>query len=343
VRLEFVKRDSSWGLRVVVCSGRVVSCEGMSASSHGSNFGESDASYGELRLEFLSSSFESLRVEVEREVREDLPSEHAESLWPKRDGYGWVAEGVRNCYSKYRWSRLLKSWLNSIYLFERGFDPDTMRVERVSAVECVCHGREGATADFFYVYSCMFVKLHVRLPFDNFTMGVLRLLNVAPTQLHPNSWGSLQAFRLLCRTLLLEPTAERFLYFYVTRPRDPCSWVSVVGRPRSCVLDGFEQSFKNFKDGFFRVSMEAGNESWYLDEVGAARFPLYWTSSPTKWELMSKDTLDAASRQVVEVLERLPPRALGKWIVFCYLTDDPGRDVCGMFSCSCMGSRVGLI
>jgi len=79
----------------------------MSSSSHGSNSGESDASYGELRLEFLSSS--SLRIEVEREVREDPPSEHAESLWPKRDGYFWVAEGVRDCYSKYRWSQLLKS------------------------------------------------------------------------------------------------------------------------------------------------------------------------------------------------------------------------------------------
>ena len=74
-----------------------------------------------------------------------------------------------------------------------------------------------------------------------------------------------------------------------------------------------------------------------------ARFPLYWTSSPTKWEVVSRDTLDVGSRRIVEVLERLPPRALGKWIVCCYLTDDPGRDVCGMFSGSCMGSRVGLI
>ncbi|QCD89807.1 hypothetical protein DEO72_LG4g757 [Vigna unguiculata] len=47
---------------------------------------------------------------------------------------------------------------------------------------------------------------------------------------------------------------------------------------------------------------------------------------------MSKDTLDAASRRVVEVLERLPPRALRKWIVCCYLTDDPGRDVCGVMA-----------
>jgi len=55
-----------------------------------------------------------------------------------------------------------------------------------------------------------------------------------------------------------------------------------VGRPKSCVLDGFTKSFKNFKDGFFRVSMEVGRRPLYLDEGGAARFQLYWTSSPTK-------------------------------------------------------------
>ena len=111
-------------------------------------------------------SSESLHIEVEREVCEDLASEHAESLWPKREGYDWVAEGVRECCSKYRWSRLLRSWLNSVYLFERGADTNVVSID---------------------VYACMFMKLHVRLPFDDFTMGVLRKLNVAPTQLHPNS------------------------------------------------------------------------------------------------------------------------------------------------------------
>jgi len=88
-------------------------------SSSGSNYGDSGASFGGLRLEFLSSS-ETLHIEVEREVREDPANEHAESLWPRRGGYKWVAEGVRSCSSKYRWSRLLRSWMNSIYLFERG-------------------------------------------------------------------------------------------------------------------------------------------------------------------------------------------------------------------------------
>ncbi|BAT76398.1 hypothetical protein VIGAN_01439200 [Vigna angularis var. angularis] len=36
--------------------------------------------------------------------------------------------------------------------------------------------------------------MYVRLPLSVFQMDVLKTLNVAPTQLHPNSWGYIQAF-----------------------------------------------------------------------------------------------------------------------------------------------------
>ena len=74
------------------------------------------------------------------------------------------------------------------------------------------------TGQFFFVYNTLFADLHVTLPFDNFTMEVLQTLNVAPAQLHPNSWAALQAFRVLCRLFKLEPTPESFLYYYNTRP-----------------------------------------------------------------------------------------------------------------------------
>ena len=76
-----------------------------------------------------------------------------------------------------------------------------MALERVSVVDCVFHGQEGAAEEFFYVYMCHFSQLHTRLLFNDFTMGVLRLLNVAPTQLHLNSWAYLQAFRVLYKAL----------------------------------------------------------------------------------------------------------------------------------------------
>ncbi|QCE03551.1 hypothetical protein DEO72_LG8g1576 [Vigna unguiculata] len=82
---------------IVLSDGRLVLCEGVLVS--GSNDGDSSASFGGLRLEFLSSS-ETLHIEVEREAREDPANEHAESLWPSRGGYEWVAEGVRACSSK---------------------------------------------------------------------------------------------------------------------------------------------------------------------------------------------------------------------------------------------------
>jgi len=51
----------------------------------------------------------------------------------------------------------------------------------------VCHSRENASVNFFFVYNTFFADLHINLPFDGFTMGVLRILNVAPTQLQSNS------------------------------------------------------------------------------------------------------------------------------------------------------------
>ena len=53
-------------------------------------------------------------------------------------------------------------------------------IEKCSVIDCVCHGREGSESDFFFMYGCFFTDAHVRLPFDEFTMGVLRILNVAP-------------------------------------------------------------------------------------------------------------------------------------------------------------------
>ena len=103
------------------------------------------------------------------------------------------------------------------------------------------------------MYMCHFSQLHIKFPFDEFTMGVFWLLNVAPTQLHPNRWAYLQAFQLLCMALYLQPSPQAFLYFFDTRPRSPTTWLSLVSRPRINILDVFTQSFKHFKDGFFKV------------------------------------------------------------------------------------------
>ena len=125
------------------------------------------------------------------------------------------------------------------------------------------------------------------------------------------------------------PTPESFLYFYTTRSRDPISWLSLISRPKVGLLDGFTQSFKKFKDGFFRVRLLNGGRALYYDECGSPRFPFYWTEMPARLDALSKDMLYVESRRVVDILERLPTKVLGKWVVCCYLTDNPARDLCG--------------
>ena len=214
---------------------------------------------------------------------------------------------------------MLNSWLNCTLVIAKGVDRGIVSLERVSVVERICHGQEGADDKFFYMYMCHFSQLHFRLPLDDFTMGVLCQLNVVPTQLHPNSWAYLQAFRVLCQSLYLRPSPHAFLYFYDTRPRQPTTWLSLVSRLSISRLDTFTQSFKHFKDGYFKVVVKEGEKSHFLNVDGSTKFPFSWTGSPSRYKDMSTDELSAPDREVVEVLmkftDKLPTKGLVGFII----------------------------
>jgi len=211
-------------------------------------------------------------METVRAVYEDPVEELAESNWPAKGGYGWVAVDVRNQSSLSRWSRLLNSWLNCMPVIAKGVSGSIVSLERVSAIDRVCHGQEGATKKFFYMYMCHFSQLHVRLPLDDFTMGVLCALDAAPTQLHLNSWAYMQAFRILCQSLYLESLPYAFLYFYDTRPCQLTTWLSLISPPSISRLDAFSQSFKHFKDGYFKVVVKEEGKPYFLNADGSTKF-----------------------------------------------------------------------
>ena len=175
-------------------------------------------------------------------------------------------------------------------------------LERVSTIDRVCHRQERATEKFFYMYMCHFSQLHVRLPLDDFTMGVLRALNIAPTQLHPNSWAYMQAFRVLCHSIYLQPSPYAFLYFYDTRPRQPTTWLSLISRPNISRLVTFSQSFKHFKDGYFKVVVKEEGKSHFLNAHGSTKFPFSWTGTPSRYKDMGTDELSTGDKEVVETL-----------------------------------------
>jgi len=252
------------------------------------------------------------------EIKKDPPKEMAESNWSAKTGYELVAEDIRTQYSLFRWSRLLKSWFNYIPIFERGVRKDIVALERVNVVDCVCHGQEDASEKQFYMYMCHFSQLYVRLSFDDFTVGVLRLLNIALTQLHSNSWAYRQAFRVLCQCLYLQPSPQSFLYFYDTRPKSPKTWLSLISQSGISTLDAFTQSFKHFKDGFFKVVMKEPGRSYFYTNDGDTKFLFSWTDNLWHYKDMKREKLSLADREMVDTLMKFNDKMPTKGLVRIY-------------------------
>ncbi|MCI39362.1 putative transmembrane protein, partial [Trifolium medium] len=51
---------------------------------------------------------------------------------------------------------------------------------------------------FFYMYANVLQTLNLWLPFTAFEGQVLKVMNVAPSQLHPNSRAFIKAFEIMC-------------------------------------------------------------------------------------------------------------------------------------------------
>jgi len=85
---------------------------------------------------------------------------------------------------------------------------------------------------------------------------------------------------VLCQSLYLQPSPQSFLYFYDTWPRSPTTWLSLISLPWISRLDAFTQSFKHFKDSFFKVVVKEPGRSYFYNEDGSTKFPFSWTDNP---------------------------------------------------------------
>jgi len=81
--------------------------------------------------------------------------------------------------------------------------------------EPVCADDKGSNDDLFcFIYTPVFKKVKLRLPFTRFERELLTELNIAPAQLHPNSWAFVRAFQILCAHLLLPASVDVFLFLF---------------------------------------------------------------------------------------------------------------------------------
>jgi len=194
----------------------------------------------------------------------------------------------------------------------------------------VCHGRENASHDFFFVYSTFFSNLHMTFPFDDFTMGVLRTLNVAPTQLHPNSWAILQAFRIICRVFRLNPTPQSFLYYYNTYPGTPVSWFSLISRSGNVRFAPYTTSYKFFKDNYFKIFVEPDGRDLFYNADGTTKFPFHWTEKPFQLDNQLLHSLTPFDKEIILVIDRLPCRLPTRELIVLYGSSKKWADLTGM-------------
>jgi hypothetical protein len=82
---------------------------------------------------------------------------------------------------------------------------------------------------YFYMYASVIQALNLWFPLTSFEGTVLRVLNVAPSQLQPNSWAFVKAFELICHGLGLEPSVGVFFSFYQVKSLTPGKLVSISG------------------------------------------------------------------------------------------------------------------
>jgi len=245
---------------------------------------------------------------------------------PSHSGYEWVDKGVREYFSKYQSSSSIRKFAAAYAILDEDSPDEAVSLDQVGCANNACDGRGGYSDEFFFMYFVLLTSLHVRLPFDEFTVGVLRILNVAPSQLQPNAWAALQAFKLVCRALGLKPSPPVFLHYYSTRPKELVGWLSLFGQPRIDLLAPYSSSFKSYKNTFFRVVVNPPGRPCFFDG-DVPKFPFYWTRNLLHYDEWPQTMLSVEDCEILNLLDSLPRRLPTKCIMAILNSPCP-RGIC---------------
>lgn len=71
---------------------------------------------------------------------------------------------------------------------------------------------------YFYFYLHFVKDMGVLFAIPPVSMDILRVLNVVPSQLFPNSWAYTKAFEMVCDDQVITPTVGVFFSLYTTKP-----------------------------------------------------------------------------------------------------------------------------
>jgi hypothetical protein len=177
-------------------------------------------------------------------------------------------------------------------------DPD----ERVCDQEMAGEGDES-----YFVYTTVLEEFGVKIPFTPFEMDVLKFLNVAPTQIFPNSWAFIRGFEILCKSLGLEPSVAVFFQFYGTKDVNKGTWIAISAHSGKRLFPTYACNFKKeWRDTFVRVQGSPGCSTSSVLVNGEPKFPLRWTSAPLAVKGYDLDAMSPYEHELTQFLEKVP-------------------------------------
>jgi len=193
--------------------------------------------------------------------RSDLVEESSHHL-----GFDWVDPKMTRFTFVFRDSSSISFFVDKYNILKSDANDGILAIDYCHLANTICIARSPLEILFFFVYSCLFLGLHVAFPFDDFIMWVLWALNVAPSQLHHNTWVSFQTFQLICDMFHLSSTPSTFLHYYTSHLIDPVSWLSFINRSSNILFALYTTSYKNFKEKFFKLFVESEGKELFFDE-----------------------------------------------------------------------------
>ncbi|QHO52787.1 uncharacterized protein DS421_2g42150 [Arachis hypogaea] len=158
----------------------------------------------------------------------------------------------------------------------------------------------GSGFEFFYMYSCVLEELRVRLPFTDFECQVLRQLNCAPSQLHPNGWAFLRSFEILMEFLEVVPSVDLFFSLFQAKGVWKGGWINFNSTPGFGIFKLYKSSFKDFKEMYLKVRALEKYFPFFVDENLGEKFPLYWCSEPQN--ILGPEVISPRNVCVIEFL-----------------------------------------
>jgi hypothetical protein len=133
---------------------------------------------------------------------------------------------------------------------------------------------------YFLMYGVVVQTFNIWFPFTPFEVSLFHTLNIAPIQLHPNSWGFAKAYQIICLALDPIPSIGVFFSFYHLKSFSADRLVSLCALPNRTLFALYASNFKSYQDSFYKIRGGPQCQDVMYDGDETPLFPFYWSKNP---------------------------------------------------------------